>query len=252
MRPLAGIVGVVVSAFAVAGPAGAGTQSLDTCKVTGSGSTYTVRISVEAGSEQYGFAFGAGGASVANAVIPGNNGSFSTQNLATNTTGAWISDTALTGNVVATLTVSGTPSAPFTVVPAGAAQAMYFDPVTCSSGTVASPAAALTVASHAVYRSSAGTWRLAVTLPGAGRVTALQLEPTVGTATAKSHTAKPLVKSNTVAAHSRGKYTLTLRATSDGLAALKAHGTMKVELHVVFDAQSGKSGVKTLSLTLRR
>jgi len=27
---------------------------------------------------------------------------------------------------------------------------------------------------------------------------------------------------------------------------------MKVELHVVFDAQSGKSGAKTLSLTLRR
>ena len=62
----------------------------DTCTATGTGNEYTLHITIPAGSQQYGFAFGASGATVTNADIPGTDGSFSTQNLAPNTTGAWL------------------------------------------------------------------------------------------------------------------------------------------------------------------
>ena len=110
MRRLPAVIAALFAPVAFAATtasAVAPSASGDTCTASGSGTAYTLHITVPAGSPQYGFAFGAAGAKVTGAVIPGMNGSFSSENLAPNTSGAWISDSPVTGSPVATLTLSG-------------------------------------------------------------------------------------------------------------------------------------------------
>jgi hypothetical protein len=251
-RLLAVTAGAFASAAFLAVNAGAATQSGDTCTASGNGTTYTLNIAVPSGAQQFGFAFGAPGATVTNAVIPGTNGSFSSQKLAPNTTGAWISDAPMTGAPDATLTVSGTATGAFTVVPAGASQSTYFSPVRCTLSTGGTASVAFTVEPQVTYSASAGTWHLVVAVPGAGTVSARQLEPTTGTGSSKSVTAKSLVQTRKITRMTAGKATLTLRATPSGQTDLKKTGAIKLKLHVTFDAQSGKSANKLVSLTLKK
>ena len=96
----------------------------DTCTATGNGTAYTLNISIPSGApQQFGFAFGASGASVTNANIGGASGQFSTVNLPTGSTGAWMTLTPmLPGSAVASLTTSAAVKGSFFVMPAASAQ----------------------------------------------------------------------------------------------------------------------------------
>ena len=125
---------------------------VDTCTVSGSGTVYTLRITIPSGAEQFGFVFGAQGTTVTNAVIPGSNGSSSTQRLASNTAGAWISDSRLPSEPIVTLTTSSGATGAFIIVPATTSQPVYTTPVTCVPSTaVPGTNVAFTVKRHAAY-----------------------------------------------------------------------------------------------------
>jgi hypothetical protein len=225
----------------------------DTCTATGSGTTYTLQIKIPPTVQQFGFAFRVPGATVTNAVIPSTDGSFSTETLAPNTSGAWLSPTPLTGASTATVTTSGPISGTIMVVPSSAAQSpSYFDPVACRAGTTASRTAVFSVGKRVTYTAAAHAWRLAVAIPGAGTVSAKQLEPTIGTGSAKPVTAKPLVQVRRAGLKSAGKVMLVLKPTARGSAALKANGSMRIKLDVTFDSRHGKSATKIVALTLHR
>ena len=240
--------------FVVAAGATTRSPSGETCTTTGNGSEYTIHISIPPGAQPFGFAFGAPGATITNAVIPGTNGSFSTQNLPPNTTGAWVADSPLTGSPDATLTITGTATGRFTIVPAGSSsQPGYLNPVTCTTQTQPAPTSvAFTVVRRALYDAAAHAWHLVVVVPVAGTVSAAQLEPTTGTSSSKSVTAKPLVQSRALIVKSAARITLTLRPTAKGDADLTATGAIKVMLHVTFDARNGRSATKLVALTLRK
>jgi hypothetical protein len=250
---VAGLVAPVAFAAATAG-AVAPASSGDTCKASGSGTTYTLHITVPAGSRQYGFAFGAPGAKVTSAVIPGMNGSFSRENLAANTTGAWISDAPVTGSAVASLTLSGQMSGALRIVPASDASPTYLSPVICplARSAPATGSAVFSVAHAASYNPAARIWQLVVAIGGPGTVSAKEPEPTISTAAPGGTTAKPFVQVRRVALKTPGKVTLALRPTAVGQAKLAAKGSMSVRLLVTFDAGSGKSATKTVRLTLRK
>ncbi len=255
-KAILGTVGALAMFAAVFAPAGGATvkaaQSGDTCTATGAGTEYTLHITIPAGSQQYGFAFGASGATVTNAVIPGTDGSFSTQALAPNTTGAWLTQSPMTGAPDATLTLSGSGNGTFTIVPSGAKETAYLAPVTCKATVAPTATAALTVAHTVKYVPALHVWHLSVKTPGAGTVSARQLLPTVGTAGAKSVTAKSLVQSRRLVTGSGGTFMLTLRLTPAGVAKLAAAGSVKANLTVTFDSANGKSASKQVSLTLRK
>ena len=249
----AGLIAPVALAATTASAA-APSVSGDTCNASGSGPSYTLHITIPSGSSQYGFAFGAPGATVTNAVIPGMNGSFSSQNLAPNTTGAWISDAPVTGSPVASLTLSGQMSGALRIVPASDASPTYLSPVVCplASSAPATGSAVFSVAHAASYSPAARTWHLVVAVGGAGTVSAKEAEPTVSTAAPGGATAKPYLQVERVALKTPGKVTLALRPTAAGRARLDANGSLSVRLLVTFDSSSGKSATKTVRLTLRK
>lgn len=247
-------VGLFVLSFLVLVPGASASRqaaSGDTCLVTGSGATYTLDITVGA-AQQYGFAFGAPGASITNAVIPGNNGTFTTHSLPPSTTGAWISDAPLTGGLAATLSISGAPTGPFRIVPNGASRSIHFDPVTCTAHAAPAPIPAFTVEHTITYNPTAGSWRIVVAAPEAGTVSATQPEPTVGTTGAKSMTAKPDVEVTRAVLRHAGNALLTVQPTGIGKCELKTTGSIKLKLRVTFDANNGKSKSNLLNLTLKK
>jgi hypothetical protein len=95
MRKLGAVVaGLSLAAFlAATGNARMQSSTGDTCTSAGNGTAYTLHIAVRPGGQEFGFAVGTRGVKVTNVAIPGMNGNFSTDNLAPNTTGAWIGDT---------------------------------------------------------------------------------------------------------------------------------------------------------------
>jgi hypothetical protein len=249
------MIAALAAVWAGSGQARALVPSGDTCTYSANGATYTVNI-VTRGSNvpQFGFAFGTPGMTLTNAGVSGQNGNFTTAKLPANTTGAWISDTQLNGDVVATLTGNGSSTGPVVVVPSGATQSTYFDAVTCaaatSTNTGGSTAKALSfaVATHAPYSAAAHGWRLAVTIPAAGTISARQpLATAVGT-----HHPTPLVQAKRVALKSRGKATLLLKTTPHGDAVLAAGRALTVRMTVTVDTKDGRAAHKTLRLTLRR
>jgi hypothetical protein len=244
-------------AFAVlAGSAGARTQvsSGDRCTYSANGGATTVNIVTAGGVQQFGFAFGVPGVTLTNIGVSGQNGTFTTGKLPANTTGAWISDTQLTGNVAATLTGSGSITGPVVVVPSGASQSSYFDAVTCaaatSTNTGGSTAKALsfTVASRAAYSAAARGWHLVVTIPTAATVSAKQ--PVAVSVNKRYPNSLVQVKRQSLA--SRGKVTLLLRATPQGERVLASRGILPVRLTVTVDSKDGREAHKTISLSLRR
>jgi hypothetical protein len=235
-------------ASVLAGGASARTQvpSGDTCSYSANGGTYTVDIVTGNGIQQFGYAFGISGATVTNAGITGQNGTFTTSKLPPSTTGAWISDAQLTGTSAATLTVSGSGTGPVVIVPAAAAQASYFDPVTCAA-TPPEKSLSFTVGPRTTFSKAAGGWHLVVSIPTAGTVSAKQ--PLAISGEAKP---KPLVQTRREALNSSGKVTLLLKATPQGQAVLSAQHVLKVRVTVTFDSKDGREAHKTVSLSLRR
>lgn len=234
--------------------AGARTQvsSGDRCTYSVTGSATTVNIVTAAGVQQFGFAFGVPGQTLTNVGVSGQNGSFTTAKLPSNTTGAWISDAPLTGNIVATLTGSGSMSGPVVVVPSAASQSSYFDAVTCAAATPTVKALSFTVGSHAAYSATARGWHLVVTIPAAATVSAKQPLAKSLSAQPVSLRPKPLVQAKREALAGPGKVTLLLKATPQGAARLAAKGALAVKVTVTVDAKDGREAHKTVSLSLRK
>jgi len=86
-----------------------------------------------------------------------------------------------------------------------------------------------------------------VTIPVAGTVSAKQ--PLVKTIKVRP---RPLVQVKREALASGGKVTLLVTATPRGQAVLNAQHVLRVKLIVTFDAQDGREGHKTISLSLRK
>jgi hypothetical protein len=230
--------------------AGAQTQvvSGDTCTYNGSGSNYTVNIVSGAGAQQTGFAFGANGLTISNVSISGKNGNFTTTNLPAGTSAGWSSDEQLTGSIAATLTTSGTLAGNILIVPMGSNAS---NTVTCSLRTnPAKPALSIHVKAPS-YSTKARAWRLLVSVPVAGMLSAVQPLATNITPVNQLK-ARALVQTHSIGTKTGGMLTLTLRPTSSGSTVLASKSVIKVKLRVTFNAMDGRSTHKTVSLALRR
>jgi len=248
---LLGALAPAALSVAVAGALMHAPPSGDTCTADGSAPVYTLHITLPAGAQQFGFAFAARGTAVTNAVIPGTNGNFTTQGAAANTSGVWLSDAPLPTSNVVTVTTGGTAGS-LTVVPASSAKPEYFSPIQCRFTSATSrQGISFAVGTQAAYSAPAGAWRLVVTIPQGGTVSARQLEPTTGSGSAATVTPKPLVQAHRVALKSGGKVTLMLRPTPKGAAVLGT-GAGHVSLNVTFDSADGRAASKVVKLTLRR
>ena len=245
------IIGVLASCAIFAGAAGARVQvpSGDTCAFSGSANQYTVNVRVAAGSQQSGLAFGAPGLTISNISISGNNGSMTTAGLPPNTTAAWTSDTALTGTVAATLTVSGTATGPFVVAPADASsQGSYMDAVTCTAAVPVAKSVSIAVSSTATYSAKVKAWHLTVIVPSTGHISAVQ--PHAPNTALRIF--KPVVIVRDFATKGGGHFALTLTPTPHGSALLRAKGSITLNLRVTFNAVNGQTAHQTVTLTLRK
>jgi hypothetical protein len=249
---------VALTASAVSSASGAvATGSGDTCSAVGHGDSYSLTVNVaSAGPAQYGFAFGAAsGVTVESIVVPGIEGSFLTAGVPQGTSATWINSIALTpGPVNVTVTTSAAVGS-FSVLPASApSSATYFDPIVCkvTAAKAPIPSAAFAVERRAPYDPVAKAWRLSVTIASSGRVSAVEPEPTVGTAAPSSTTEKPLVRAKRLSLKSPGKLTFMLRPTSRGQSMLATSGSIKLRLAVTFIPTGGKAATKSVSLVLKK
>ncbi len=254
-RPLGAaiaVIGMSVTASLVVATSSAVIQSPsgDTCTASGSGTAYTLEITLPSNAaQQGGFAFGAPGVTVTN-VKNSTQGTFSTQNLPPNTTGELLlSNAAVVGATVTTvLTTSGPVTGSFTVVTAMfPSSSTFFDSFLCAVSSGPTPSNAFTAAQHASYASATGTWHELVTVPGPGTVRAVQ-EIAANQVTAP----KRLIDSSTVGAKSAGTFALTLRPTGNGKKALEASGSIKLKLSITFLPKGGTAANRVISLTLNK
>jgi hypothetical protein len=248
-RTLSLVAGLLVSAGPLAAISNAAINAPtgDTCVANGTGTAYTIGITLGANSpEQDGFAFGAQGGTVTRVNIGGvSGGTTSTSNLPANTNLAWLlgSPSAVPGaSVTVSVTTSGPISSSFTVVPYDQVHNAWFDPVRCavSKGTPV-PSNKFTIQSRFTYSARAQAWSFFVTLPGPGKVNVNQ-----------SGGAKLLITGGRVSATHAGKVKLTLRTTAAGRKALAASGSLKLKLSIEFSPTNGKPGTKVLTVTLKK
>jgi len=130
-------------------------------------------------------------------------------------------------------------------VPANAQRTAWFDPVACSfpKGTPV-PSNKFTAKHTATY--SAGVWRMAVIVPGPGKV--IFAHRTI----VQGGTPRPLIKTGKVSVGKAGQVMLTLRPTAAGTTALSSTGRIKLSLNIEFSPTNGKPANKIVSLTLRK
>jgi hypothetical protein len=237
-------------AAACAVGAGATTKvaSGDRCVATGSGTNYTLVITLPAGAtEQRAFAFGAPGGTITNLDTAGL-GTVGTTNLPASTTTALVLNTAAVpgASVTASVTTSGPIPGPFTVVPSNRDGTTWFDPVVCqhAKGTPA-PSSKFTAQKKVTYNAATKTWRASVTVPGPGRVIYVHRTLAMG------GTPKPLVWSGRVAVSKAGTVTLPLKPTPAGRSALTSGGKISLSLNIQFSPTNGKPANKVVALTLR-
>ncbi len=244
----------VPAAFLVA-TSGAVIQSPsgDRCVASGSGTSYTLVVTLPAnGVEQGGFAFGAPGGTITKLTGSGTGmeGTLATTGVPEKTTTAWL----LSGNAVvpgasftAAVTTSGPIANEFIVVPANRDHTTWFDPVICQhpKGT-AVPSNKFQVNTHATYNKAMGMWRELVTVPGPGKL--IFVHKTLAT----SGTPSPLIKSGKVSTTKAGQVYLMLKPTSAGMKALASSGKIKFSLNIEFSPTNGKPANKTISLTLKK
>jgi len=261
MRRLVGaviaLIGMSVTAAFMVATSSAVIQSPtgDTCTASGSGTAYTLDITLPSNAAQEGgFAFGAPGVTVTN-IKSSTPGTFSTQNLPPNTTGELLlSNAAVVGaTVTIVLTTSGPVTGSFTVVTAQfPPSSTFFDPFLCAVNTgTPAPSNAFTVNQHITYDSAAGAWHLVVTVPGPGTVSGIQLVSAAAGSNSKPRAIKYLIQSWKVVATSAGKFTLTLKLTGDGKKAIKSRGSIKLKLSITFLPKNGKAANRVISLTLK-
>jgi hypothetical protein len=230
----------------------------NTCTAAGSGTSYTLSITLAANaSEQGGFAVGAPGVKVTNIILPNSSGggggsqagTLTTQSLPANTTAAWImANPALVpgSTVSASLTTSAPVTGSFiTLVPANAQHTSYFDAIQCSLSKVTPVSNKFTVRKAVTYNAGTGTWRIPVTVSAPGKL--IYNHRTL----APGGTPKPLIQSGRVNVKP-GAVTLNLKPSAAGRAALKASGSIKLNLSVEFSPTGGKPANKVVTLNLRR
>ena len=247
------LMGVFVPAVFLAATSGAVVQSPtgDTCSASGNGTAYTLNITIPGNApQQGGFAFGAPGTTVTNINVAATKGTFSTQNLPANTTGEWLpANPAPPGSsIIASLTTSGPVTGSFTVVAANSPPSTYFNPFLCSLANRPVSSNAFTAEQHFTYDSVTGTWHELVTVPGPGKLIFNQVFKHKQTPAAS----KPLIQSGMLSVKSAGKVKLTLKPTAAGKAALKAIGSIKLNLSIEFSPKNGKPASKVLGLTLTK
>ena len=245
------VAGMSVAAAFMVATSGAAVQTPtgDTCTASGSGTAYTLSITLPPNAaQQGGFAFGAPGITVTN-IKSSTQGSFSTQNLSPSTTGEWLlAYPAVVGaTVTASLTTSGPVTGSFTVVTAQVPPSGSFAPFLCEVSSGVASSNAFTASQQPSYDSANGTWHELVTVSGPGTVRAVQ-EIAANQVTMP----KLLIDSSTVAAKSAGTFALTLRLTGDGKKALAASGLLKLKLSITFSPKDGRAANRVLSLTLRK
>ena len=138
------------------------------------------------------------------------------------------------------------------MVPTGVSQSTRYNPLTCKvSAQTGLGSAAFKVDHKVAYDAFGHVWHVVVTVPGGGLISARQLVATTGAgSSAKPVTEKPLIESRNIVAKTAGKFTLTLRPTSLGSASLKANGSIKLRLHVTFDAGTGATSSSIFRLIL--
>ena len=248
---------VAASVIAVAADGSPVTATGDSCTAAGSGTAYTLNISIPAGApEQFGFAFRAVGAAVTNVNVAGTGGAFSTQALPPSASAEWVTSSPVgPGSAVASLVTSAPVKGSFSVVPAstGQPQPEYFQAITCAPASAPAVSSTFTVGRDATYDRALQAWHLSVAIPGPGTVSAIEPEPTIGTAAAHSAaTAQALVQTRKVSLKSSGYVTLTLHLTSHGRQLITANGSIRPKLKVSFAPKDGRPSSQRIALRLQR
>ena len=255
MRGLWGtLTGAALAAAVLAASSGAGVRvaSGDTCSANGSGTAYSLNITIPASAPvSSGFAFGAPGAKVTNVVVSGTNGTLSTSGLPAGTSGAWIATSPLMpGSVVANVTTTAPIKGAFRVVGMGSSPTNFYAPISCAVSTVVLPSNAFSVAQHFTYQAKSHAWQTIVTVPGPGSVSFAAALTTTSTAGSKQTGTTPLYGGKVVA-QGAGQVKVMLRPTAAGLKTLASNGSIKTKLTITFTPKGGKPASKLFSLSLK-
>lgn len=249
MRKLLVFGPVLAAAFATSG-ASAALPTGDSCTASGSGTAYTLQITIPGSApEQGGFAVGALGGKVMGIASTDVTGTRSTSSLPSSTSIAWLLPSpALPGSV--TIAVKTTnPVARFRVDAANAQATQFIDRFAC----VVSPATAPLANNHfsaarvATYDRATRSWHLMVSVPAAGLLSATQQ-----VAANQVMAPRTLVVSSRIATKSPGQFALTLRLTGAGKKALTASNSLHVRLGIAFAPRNGLASSSLVDLTLAR
>jgi len=222
----------------------------DSCTASGSGTAYTLVITIPGSApQQGGFAVGASGTTIKTIRSTDAPGSSSAKSLPAGTSLALLlQQPALPGSVTVSV-ATGTAVKSFSVDAANPAQTAFIDRFTCvvSPSTAATASGAFTAVNKTTYNAKGGTWRELVTVPAAGLLSATQQ-----VTSNQINAAKPLVESSKVTVKSGGTYTLTLSLTGAGRTALKVSGSTKIRLAITFAPKNGKHTTQMVELMLKR
>jgi hypothetical protein len=241
---------LAVGATAVGSGAAIRAASGDTCTATGSGTSYTLSVTIPSGAPaQGGFAVGASGVILTNLTIQGDSGNRATTSLPQNTTLAEFAPRPLpTGIVTVNVQTADSYSGAFTVTPVDVPHTTFFDPISCALQTSSptTPSNKFTARKTVTYNRATGVWRAFVTVPGPGKITFVHRTLAAG------GTPKPLIHGGRVAIAQAGTVALTLRLSPAGAAVLQRAGVVKLNLNIEFSPRNGKPANKVLSLALRK
>jgi hypothetical protein len=222
----------------------------DTCTATGSGTSYTLSVTIPSGAPaQGGFAVGASGVTLMNLTIQGDSGVRASTGLPQSTTLAEFAPSPLpTGTVTVNVETNKAFSGAFTVSPVDVPHTTFFDAISCAVQTTSArtPSNEFTARKQVAYNRATGSWRAFVMVPGPGKITFVHRTLGAGS------TPRPLIHSGRVAMSQAGTAALTLRLTPAGKAALQKAGLLRLNLNIEFSPTNGKPANKVLRLTLKR
>jgi len=245
---LAGTTAAIVStaALAAGSQAASGVATGDTCVANGTGSAYTLTISLTSGApQQDGFAVGVKGGTVTRVTIGGIPGKASTSGLPAGTDRAWLygSPQGVPGASVELAVTTSSSAQSFTVVPYDQEHQRWFDAVTCPVSRLGpTTTGGFTVKNGLTYDAGANAWTFAVALPGPGTLNVSQ-----------NGGAKLLIAQHRTKVSHAGTMRVSLGATSAGRAAIARSGRLSVRLSIEFSPASGsKPTTKTMVVTLTR
>ena len=247
MRKLwAGTVAVIALAAALAATSQAVTAvaSGDTCVANGNGTSYTLTVSLGAGSpQQDGFAVGVKGGTVTRLTIGGVPGTASTSGLPAGTDQAWLlgSPQGVAGASIALAVTTMGAAKTFTVVPWDQEHQQWFDAVPCPVSSLGVPVgSAFKVANSFAYKAPSHGWTFSVTVPSPGTINVSQ-----------AGGSRLLIAQRRTNIGHAGTVHMMVGTTAAGRSALAKSGALKVRLAVEFSPASGsKPTTKTMAVTL--